>query len=64
MCVKKCCKECPWVVRNNNNDAFINHSKNHNKSHNCHMVSKDVWSTTESHECVGYKKYKVQIQEL
>jgi hypothetical protein len=36
--IKKNCKECPWVVRNKNNDTIINHSKRLNKKHNCHML--------------------------
>jgi len=52
------CKECPWVVKSKNNDSFIKHSKKHNKSHNCHMITKDVWNTKKECECVGYEKQK------
>lgn len=55
---KKCCKECPWKIRNNNNDTFINHSKEHDKSHNCHMLTNKVWETKPETECKGYKNYK------
>ena len=33
----KNCKECPWVVRNKNNDTIVNHSKKWDKKHNCHQ---------------------------
>ena len=43
----KNCKECPWVVRNKNNDTIINHSKKWGKKHNCHMkikgTNKNLW---------------------
>lgn len=54
---RKRCKECPWVVRNRNNDAFIGHAKQHNKMHGCHMLPEDergpVWSPNEGCECIG-----------
>lgn len=58
MC-KKPCKECPWVVRNKNNDSIVNHSKRLGKKHNCHMVPvskrKTLWDQEPSHQCVGNK---------
>ena len=59
--MKKSCKECPWVVRNNNNNNFIKHSKKYNKEHNCHMIPKDkisgVWEYDERYQCYNNKKY-------
>ncbi len=59
--MKKCCGECPWKVRNKNNDSFIEHSKKFIKKHNCHMISPDltggVWEIKEKYQCVGNKKF-------
>ena len=58
--MKKPCIECPWVVRNKNNDNFIEHSKRHNKKHNCHMkLPKDggVWEIKEDNQCTGNKNF-------
>lgn len=58
--VIKCCKECPWVIKNKNNDSIVNHSKTWNKKHNCHMVikNKDVklWDNFPKFQCTGNKK--------
>jgi len=55
--IKKNCKECPWVVRNKNNDTIINHSKRLNKKHNCHMLitgtNKKLWTLDPEFECFG-----------
>jgi hypothetical protein len=55
--MEKPCKECPWVVRNKNNDTIINHSKKWGKKHNCHMKIKGtdnpLWVCTSEHRCVG-----------
>jgi len=56
--ITKQCIECPWKVRNRNNDVFVSHSKKHDKPHNCHMLTNDVWNCKPSIECAGYKKYK------
>lgn len=57
--MEKNCKECPWVVRNKNNDTIINHSKKWGKKHNCHMKIKGtdnpLWGCTPKHQCVGNK---------
>ncbi len=54
------CKECPWVVRNKNNDTIINHSKKWGKKHNCHMkikgTNKNLWDDDSNLRCVGNKK--------
>ena len=55
--MKKHCKECPWIVRNNHNDTIINHSKKWNKTHNCHMINSKLWDTNEKHQCEGNKQY-------
>lgn len=60
---RKCCNECPWKIRNRNNDIFIEHSKKHDRSHNCHMLTNDVWSTYPSLECVGYRNHKIETQK-
>lgn len=60
-----CCKECPWKIRNNHNDSFINHSKKHNKSHNCHMRTSDIWNVDPKLECKGNirkdKGYRIHV---
>lgn len=59
--MKSCCKECPWKVRNNNNNVFIGHSKKFNKKHNCHMIPSEVtggvWEIKEQYQCLGNKKF-------
>ena len=59
--MKKPCKECPWMVRNKNNDSIISHSKRFNKKHNCHMKIKDteeqLWDQKPKHQCVGNRDY-------
>jgi len=54
------CKECPWVIRNNNNDKILNHSKKWDKNHNCHMIIKNklvkLWDNFPEFQCVGNKK--------
>jgi hypothetical protein len=58
---KSPCKECPWVVKNKNNDTLVEHLKRFKKKHNCHMVKeKDkgtIWEVKERYQCVGNKKY-------
>ncbi len=58
--INKECKECPWKIRNNNNDNIINHSKKWNKKHNCHILIKDtninLWDNFPKFQCVGNKK--------
>tara|TARA_R110000822_G_scaffold3784_3_gene16315 strand:+ start:384 stop:566 length:183 start_codon:yes stop_codon:yes gene_type:complete len=55
--MEKPCKECPWVVRNKNNDTIIIHSKKWNKKHNCHMKIKDtnkkLWDHFPKFQCYG-----------
>jgi len=57
--MEKNCKECPWVVRNKNNDTIVNHSKKWNKKHNCHMKIKDtnkkLWDHFPEFQCRGDK---------
>ena len=57
--MKKHCKECPWIVRNNNNDIILNFVKKTGKPHNCHMTKKgqeNLWSVTdEKIMCLGSK---------
>jgi hypothetical protein len=59
--MEKPCKECPWVIKNNNNTNLTNHSKKHNKLHNCHMVDPSkvgsLWDNKKEFTCVGCKKY-------
>ena len=59
MCVSTC-KECPWVVKNNNNNNIVEFSKRMDKPHNCHMVNggKDLWNATESTKCNGRIQYE------
>ena len=63
MC-KKSCKECPWTVRNHFNDMIIQHSKKHDKPHNCHMIPPDkrggLWETKEETKCIGRKQFEKQ----
>ena len=54
----KNCKECPWVVKSNNNKIVVNHSKRHNKKHNCHMSKGlKLWDDNPTCQCYGNKKY-------
>lgn len=54
--MKKPCKECPWVVRNKNNNNIIKFSKKKSIGHNCHMTDgyKDLWSLKENFKCAGW----------
>ena len=54
--VKKQCKECPWTVKSQNNTSITTFAKKHNKQHNCHMSSKDIWNVKEECMCVGSRK--------
>jgi hypothetical protein len=64
----KNCIECPWVVRNKNNDTIINHSKKWGKKHNCHMkikgTNKKLWCNDTEFQCVGNKNYFVSSKTL
>lgn len=57
------CKECPWVVRNKNNDSFIEHSKRTGKKHNCHMKIKNsdekLLDENPKHQCEGNRLFFV-----
>ena len=55
--MEKPCKECPWVVRNKNNDTIIIHSKKWNKKHNCHMKIKNFGITSLSSDVMVMKIY-------
>ena len=61
------CKECPWVVRNQFNDMIIKHSKQYDKSHNCHMIPQqkrgDLWDVKEKTKCVGRKQFEINKQK-
>jgi hypothetical protein len=63
--MKHKCKECPWVVKTQNNINLIKHSKQHNRSHNCHMVnytkSGGLWDTKKEFECVGSLENKQRL---
>jgi len=56
----KCCKECPWDIRNKNNDSIVEHSKKWKKKHNCHMLIKGrefkLWDDFPKFQCIGNKK--------
>ena len=54
--VKKQCKECPWKVKSQNNTSITTFAKKHNKQHNCHMVTKNLWDVKEECMCVGSRK--------
>jgi hypothetical protein len=58
--IVKCCKECPWVVTNKNNDSIVDHSKKWKKKHNCHMLIKGrefkLWDDFPKFQCIGNKK--------
>ena len=47
------CVECPWKVKSSNNTSITEFSKKHDKQHNCHMVSKDLWNINKKLICVG-----------
>jgi hypothetical protein len=61
--VNKHCKECPWVIRNKNNDSIINHSKRMGKGHNCHMTIKNekLWDVVPEFQCLGNKLFLKSI---
>ena len=46
--MKKCCGECPWKVRNNNNDAFIEHSKKVIKKHSWDITANNFQNIFDS----------------
>lgn len=58
---RKCCKECPWTVRNNHNDKmieninkFVNNGTFKDKKHKCHMIDPKIWGDVNSENiCVG-----------
>ena len=56
------CEECPWTIKNNNNNNFTDYSKKHDKSHNCHMVEYVkrglLWDTKDNYICRGYINWK------
>lgn len=56
--MNKPCKECPWVVRNKNNDNIVEFSKRVGVNHNCHMTKagkNNLWKVEEGCQCVGRK---------
>lgn len=60
--MKQSCKECPWVVKSQNNKTIIDHSRRLNKTHNCHMIPCEIrgnlWDVKdEKYRCVGNKQY-------
>ena len=58
--MKKQCKECPWVIKNNHNDMIVGFSKKMDKPHNCHMTNggKELWNLKEETKCIGRQKYE------
>lgn len=59
--MKKHCKECPWIIKNNHNEKITSFSKRLNKSHNCHMSingGKNMWDVKESTKCFGRKQFE------
>lgn len=52
------CVECPWKVKNSNNTSITEFSNKHNKQHNCHMISRDLWNINKKHVCIGSVKPK------
>lgn len=62
----KQCKECPWVIKNKNNDSIVGHSKKWKKKHNCHMMIKGrefkLWDDFPKFQCVGNKKEIVSLE--
>ncbi len=59
--MKKPCKECPWIVRNNHNDSITNFSMKRDVTHNCHMSEnggKNLWNTEEKTKCKGRELYE------
>lgn len=66
--MEKCCKECPWIVRNKNNDSIVNHSKKWDKKHNCHMLingtNKKLWEDNPEFQCVGNRKNLISTTNI
>jgi len=63
----KPCKECPWVVKSQNNTTITNHAKKWNKTHNCHMIDPSkrggLWDTNKERQCIGNKLYMETVPD-
>lgn len=62
--MKKPCKECPWVVRNNHNDTIVKFSIKNNLQHNCHMNKngvKNLWDFNKKYACIGVISHKKSL---
>lgn len=46
--MKRCCIECPHIVKNQHNKTIVAFAQRHNKKHNCHMTTGKVnlWTVT------------------
>ncbi len=59
--MKSHCKECPYIIRNRNNDIIVEFSRRTKRLHNCHMTEgkKDLWKIKdETLVCYGSKRNK------
>lgn len=59
--MKKQCKECPWSLKNHNNNVIVEFSKKNNLSHNCHMShngGRNLWKVKDGTKCSGRKNYE------
>ena len=59
--MKSHCKECPYIIRNRNNDIIVEFSRRTKRLHNCHMTEgkKDLWEIKdETLVCYGSKRNK------
>ena len=55
--IRKSCKECPHLIRNQHNDMIVGFSKRTGIRHNCHMLikgtNKKLWTVDPELECRG-----------
>lgn len=62
------CKECPWVVKSQNNLSITKHAQLYGKVHNCHMIAPekrgDLWDTKKGCECIGARDTIGNIDKL
>ncbi len=61
--VKKHCKECPWKVKSSNNTSITTFAKKHNKQHNCHIISKNLWDVKNDCMCVGSREMSNETKD-
>jgi hypothetical protein len=55
--MKRHCKECPHIIRNQHNDMIVSFVERTGKKHKCHMIikgkNKKLWTVDPEFECCG-----------